>query len=478
MAAFILTDATGIGSNDLDAAQGFVDLAIIANDTGLGVGTTAGGRQPVTYARTVNGPPQLRLDTMVNTTFTPNYGSGARNVDSIVIAGLHGLVLDDGTPMANNGTALAPMSSGLPGSGANPTENCLIIYDTKITVCVARDGTGGTLDLPISTPLVLYHEISHAFRIVTNAALALGPTCNPSSPEENAAIVDENVLRTDLANRSGAAVELRDPGIHCGRVHGDCSSCCIIATLASRSLSSPQVQALRHARDHFVRGTEVGHAFFERFFHDYYAFSPQVCTIMAGNPSVPGQLLEGYIEPLLGFWKIMIERSRLPMDDVILGTAFLDLHADQDQARARRDALQRTSLYWLRQDGGLGEVPEQLLTLLRERAWPSAYMQWALVAPVRMVHQLLLRQLEGADAATIGRTFNRLLDAWAPEVPLANVWAALPAAQLARELAFCEDALLQSAASRQRFWTRLRARFKDITAVAAVVDGRLAGEGA
>lgn len=478
MAAFILTDATGITSNDLDAAQGFVDLAIIANDTGLGVGTTAGGRQPVTYARTVNGPPQLRLDTLVNTAFTPNYGSGASNVDSIVIAGLHGLVLADGTPMTNNGTALAPMGSGLPGASANPTASCLIIYDTQITACVARDGSGGTLDLPISSPLVLYHELSHAFRIVTNTALALTGVCNPSSPEENAAIVDENDLRTDLAARSGVTPTLRDPGNHCGRIAGECSSCCIIATLASRSLSSPQVQALRHARDHFVRGTEVGHAFFERFFHDYYAFSPQVCTIMAGRPSVSAQLLEGYIEPLLGFWKIMIERSRLPMDDVILGNAFMGLHADPVEAARRFDAIERTGVYWQRQRDEAGDVPERLLTLLRERAWPSDTMQWALVAPVRMVHALLSLQLGGADAVAIGREFNRLLDAWTPEVPLANVWAALSAAQVGRELAFCEDALLQSSTSRRRFWTRLRARFNDITAVAAVVDGRMAGEGA
>lgn len=203
MAMFILDDATGIGSDDVDSLAAFVDLVIIANDDGVGLDDPAGGMQQVTYSRTENGAPQVRLDTLVNTDFSPDYGGGAANVDTIVIAGLSGFTLDDGTSFANNGTALPPASSGLPGATLNTTENCLVIYDTQQNICVARDGTNGTIDLPISNPVVLYHELSHAFRIVNNTLLNLTAGCNPSSPEENAAITDENDMRTRLPTGKG-----------------------------------------------------------------------------------------------------------------------------------------------------------------------------------------------------------------------------------------------------------------------------------
>lgn len=473
MATFILQDATGIGSDDLDPARGFIDMAIIANDTGLGMADPTAGKQRLVYARTGNGPPRLRLDAMINTAFSPNYGSGANNVDTIVVAGLKSLVLDDGTPMADNRTALPPKSSGLPGASLNPTEQCLVIYDTQLAICVARDGSGGVLDLPVSPPVALYHEFSHAFRIVNNTLLALTVACDPSSPEERAAIIDENDLRTDLASRAGTSPTLRDPGIHCGRLASDGEECCcIIATLVSRSPRSQQVQKLRCARDHFVRGTEVGHAFFDHFFRDYYAFSPQACTLMAGDQSLRHQLLEGFVEPLLDFWNMMVERGRCVMGSTQLGAAFIALHADRGHAEQRRAALQRTSAYWESGAGQSAEAPAQLMALLRERAWPSPYMQWALVAPVRLMHALLTRYLAGADAPAIGRAFTEALDAWAPEVPISTLWAGLPAAQVRRELGFCERALLQTTKSKTRFRQRLGERFPDITAVAGVL-GRL-----
>jgi len=472
MATFILQDATGIGSDDLNPAQGFIDMTIIANDTGLGMADPAAGRQRIIYTRTGNSPPQLRLDAMINTAFSPNYGSGANNVDTIVVAGLKSLVLDDGSSMANNGTALPPRSSGLPGASLNPTEQCLVIYDTQLTICVASAGSGGSLDLSISPPVALYHEFSHAFRIVNNTLQAVTGICDPSAPEERAAIIDENDLRTDLASRQGAAATLRDLGNHCGRIDSDCESCCIIATLVSRSPESRQVQMLRCARDHFVRGTEVGHAFFDHFFHDYYAFSPQACTLMAGDQSLRGQLLEGFVEPLLDFWHVMVERGRCVMSSTQLGAAFIALHPDRGHAELRHAALLRTSAYWESGDGQSTEAPVRLMALLRERAWPSPYMQWALVAPVRLMHALLTRYLAGADAQSIGHTFSEALDAWAPEVPISKLWAALPAAQVRRELAFCERALLQTTKSKTRFRQRLGERFPDITAVASVL-GRL-----
>jgi len=471
MSMFILNDASGIGSDDLDPLQAFIDLVIIADDDGIGLDDPAGGMQQVTYNKTVNGPPQTRLDAMVNTNFAPDYGGGAQNVDTIIIPGLSGFTLDDGTPFANNGTALPPASSGLPGASLNTTENCLVIYDTQQNVCLARDGTGGDIDLPASNPVILYHEFSHAFRILNNTLLALTAECDPSSPEENAAIIDENDLRTQIANRQGETPELRDPGIHCGSVGCSSSGCCIIATVASKSFSSWQVQQLRLVRDHFVRSTEVGYDFFENFFHDYYSFSPQVCTMMAGNPKISEHFLEGYINPLLDFWKIMIERSSKLLDETKLANLFTTLHPDRKKAKERLAALQRTSAYWAGDISDKSDsVPEELIALLSERAWPSEHIQWALIEPVRLYHDLLTHYLYNEDKASFGRELNRQLEEWAPEIPISEVWASLPADEVSRELKFCHNTLLQSEKNKQRFNQRLLEKFKDITSIQWVLN--------
>jgi len=472
MPLFILNDADGLGSDDLDPLQAFVDLVIIADDTGIGIDPVVNGMQQVTYNATTAGIPQQRLDDLVNQVFTPDYGAGPQQVDTVVIAGLSDFVLDDGTSLANNGTALPPTGSGQPGDSLNPTDFCLVIYDTQQNICVARNGTGGDIDLTISNPVLLYHEFSHAFRIVTNSLLALGAGCNPSSPEENAAITEENDMRTQIANRQGETPELRDPNIHCGSVGCSSSGCCIIATLASKSLSSQEVNQLRAVRDHFVRSTETGHEFFEHFFHDYYAFSPQVCTLLASDSRLGAHLLEGYINPLLEFWKLMINRSQQRPGPDELGRAFMDAHPDQDANAVRLAALERTREFW-EQDGDMpADLQSQLVTLLHDRARPSEYVQWSLVAPVEIYYELLAMHLRGADSKEIGAGFSQALTEWAPELPIGDIWARLPASGVRRELKFCERMLLQSETCGERFRQRLVSRFPEVSAIQWVANCR------
>lgn len=502
MAILILEDATGIGSDDLNPIQAFVDMVFIANDTGIGLDDPVGGLQQVTYNRTLNGPPQFRLDALVNTNFSPDYGSGPQQVDIVVIPALDDFVLGDDTLFTNNGVALPPQGSGLPGATLNTTDYCLVIYDTQQTICLARAGTGGTLDLPITNAGLLYHEFSHAFRILNNSLLELWRPCNPSSPEENAAINDENDYRTQLANRLGETPVLRDPGIHCGQVcpsGGGGNGCCIIASLASGSPMSPQVQALRSVRDHFVRKTEAGFAFFERFFHDYYAFSPQVCTIMAGQPELTKLLMEGYIVPLLTFWQMMSERAQRDANIVAqenqhkteqwLNNCFAEHHREPDVAAQRLAALEKTKEYWQEWNNPLAtgrpDMPEELFTLLTERAWSSDYMQWALIQPVRIYNDLLQRYLQHQpsaeselDARThnhqVGLVFRKALEEWTPNVPITPVWGALTTEQIVEELRFCSTALLQSSTSRQGFLKRLQQAFPEVTALNSVINRKLA----
>ena len=353
MTVFIQNDATGAGVGNVDANQAFIDLFIISNsDTGLGLVGPVGNIDQVTYGRTDPGAPAVRLNALINTVYNPNYGGGAQTVNIFIIGSQSNFILNDGRFVTNiAGTALPPQGSGLAGAGLNTTNNCLVIYDTSQSngngYCVARNGTGGTYDLAFSSPAILYHELSHAFRIVNNNLQALTAACNPSSPEENAAILDENVYRTQSAASTGVPVVLRDPGIHCGipGSSGSCKACCIIASVASRSPFSAEVQLLRAVRDQFLRATEVGFAFFQNFFRDYYAFSPQVSTIMAGQPQLSDFVLQGYVRPLIISLQLLQEENALEAaSDKELGEAFIGRHPDHAAATETLAFAQRGGL--------------------------------------------------------------------------------------------------------------------------------------
>ncbi|KYH38520.1 MAG: hypothetical protein AYL30_004320 [Candidatus Hecatellales archaeon B24] len=73
---------------------------------------------------------------------------------------------------------------------------------------------------------------------------------------------------------------------------------CLIATAAFGSELSPQVQALRNFRDHYVTSTRGGLAFMKAFNSWYYAWSPTVAELERGNPTLK-TAVRGLIYPLL-----------------------------------------------------------------------------------------------------------------------------------------------------------------------------------
>ena len=58
---------------------------------------------------------------------------------------------------------------------------------------------------------------------------------------------------------------------------------CLIATAAFGSELTPQVQYLRHFRDHYILSTASGTAFMKVFNTVYYSFSPQVAEYERGS---------------------------------------------------------------------------------------------------------------------------------------------------------------------------------------------------
>jgi hypothetical protein len=479
MALFIQNDATGAGAGSLAPNQAFVDLATIANgDTGLGLAAQAGNQQQVTYARTLGGPPPTRLDNLVNTTFNPDYGLGAgpQAVNIIILPVLANFTLNDGRSILTvGGTSLPPSNSGLVGAVLNTTNNCLVIYDTTQNnakgYCTARAGTGGTLDLQTPNPVILYHELSHAFRIVNNGQLAVTAACNPSSPEEHAAIVDENDMRTQLA-AAGTTPVLRDPGNHCGAVcsGGGTPPCCtIIASVASGSPLSTEVLALRALRDSLLRKNEVGFSFFELLHHDYYAFSPQVCVLMAQHPDLQKDILEGFVRPLVNVFGL-IERYALGGGNAAaIGEQFVAANSDRVASVRRLGmlALAREVL-----SGGDAEITHEQreLAKLLYPALKSEHVVWALIQPLQIYESALHSQLAECEVDKLGKQICDAIDSWTCRMPLDDVWAGLAAEEVRAELGVLDSVLLHSAEARTNFRDRLRKRFGDITSVVTALS--------
>ncbi|MDM4718693.1 hypothetical protein QTQ03_03440 [Micromonospora sp. WMMA1363] len=480
MTVFIQNDAIGAGAGTIQPDLAAVHLLVIANlDTGFGLGATTGNLQEVIYTRTDPGIPPTRLDTLVNTDF----GINPAGVDIIVLAVGGNFTLNDGTLITNRGgTALSPAGSGMPGSTLNGTTSCLVIYDTSDNngngYCLAREGTGGTLDLRLPVSVMTYHELSHALRIVTDSLLELTATCDPASPEENTAITDENDMRTQLATLLGDPVVLRDPNIHCGTScgGGGGGSCCIVASVTSGSPLSAEVAALRSLRDGFLRRSESGFAFFEALHHAYYAFSPQVVTSMAADLQLRAVTLDGFVRPLIRMLQLTHDYAVDGVDPVELGRRYLDGLGTAEQIQATQAVGERVEKIVRGGDPAeLSPTEQRVASLLVGHALPDPHIRWALIEPVRSYHRLLPDALAGEQSPQLGRRLTTMIVDWAGRLPVDPCWGSMDLPTARAELEMLTGTMLRDGGARRHFLHRLAAEYGSTTAVRTAVTECLEG---
>lgn len=481
MTLFVQNDAVGAGTGSLDPQIAAVNLAVIAmGDTGLGLAAQVGDRQQVTYARTNPGIPATRLDLLVNTPFTPDYGAGPQAVDIVILAVKANFFLNDGRSIVTvGGTVLPPAGSGLVGATINTSNACLVVYDTSQSngngYCLAEVGMGGALDLPTPNSVILYHELSHALRVVTNALLALTVACNPSSPEEHAAITDENDLRTQIATATGDPVLLRDPGNHCGAsCGGTTTTCCIVASVATGSPLSDEVAKLRTIRDSFIRRSEIGYAFFHSLNYGYYAFSPQIAALTAGDLALRNVVLEGFVRPLIITLQLIQAYALSDADAENLGRGFRIAHPDRAAAAARSE-LQQGAVDALI-DGTLPAAQASAARLLVQRALPDSHVVWALVEPLLLYREALQAFLDGRPDTEVGQLISDGIAAWAARLPLDTVWGQLSIAEVQTELEQLESTLIRDVHAQQLFEDRLAREYGHVTAVATTFRQRKESE--
>jgi len=401
----------------LDAGIGFDEVNTVDRE-----GITC---VPVEYTQNETGPTADRLDDLVNNV---TYTSPP---DIVIFAVDFSYSLSDGTPVGGNGLAL-PI-----GNAANPfTSHVCTFYD--ITLC---DGAGIWVDAEgggstgMSTEVMLYHELSHCFHFVT------GTTASTSAQEEVNAEIDEN----DMRDASG--LDHRDVNSHNGGCGGGPPNCCIVASLATGSPYSSEVNRFRYFREHILRGSEVGDDFFKHFHYHYYGFSPEVCRLMGHQPSLSPLIKKYFVAPLLAGVELLIHYSAHK------GKGLLDLLHQQAEREEfaeiyDQEFLDELSTYlnfvenhdytiisraMLKKGEDFSGVAS-LLGYIKEQTANDDFINWALVDVLRIwLSSALLLTTEKTDEE-IDKEIHLLISEWIAHLPITAIWGEFSRLQMESEL--------------------------------------------
>ncbi|WP_446744777.1 CFI-box-CTERM domain-containing protein [Silvibacterium acidisoli] len=456
MTLFVAADTSGAGLGNVFPMSAEVDLFSISHqDLGDGVHKGFGENPPdnnliqVTYDRSDPGIPATRLDTLVNT----NFGVNVNDVDVIIVAAGANFTLSDGTLTIGNGFTF-PV-----GVTDNPTGSVLVVYDTSDNngtgICVRKEGDGaGTFSIEEPENVILYHELSHAFHLANGDPLSSVASGCTASPEENRAETDENDMRDQLG------LPHRDATDHCGNpgCQSSVSSCCIIASVASGSIYSETVKTLRNVRDGVLRCSECGFDFFNHLYEDYYAFSPEVCRLMARSPDLQELIRARFLVPLTTVLDLMQAHCIEQLSAEDLGLRFASRVTEAPELSRTSASDIDVALAIIGGDSAIETstaIAAELGLLLRQRASPSPYVQWALMRPIAMILEALSWHLDGMTTRQIGSHLGMLFEDWATQMPLSSVWNSLSKYSLNEELGFLERTLLRTTESRRRFGQRL-----------------------
>ena len=451
--------ATTDGTTNFRLDQAEVDLISIAKvDTGIGF--TENATQaiegvttvPVTYTQTETGPTPTRLNALVN-----NVGFTAP--PHIVIFGVDdSFVLSDGTPLKGNGVAI-PV-----GMAGNPfTAHVATFYD--VTLCggagvwVDKEGGGTTQE---STDVILYHELSHCFHFVTST------TAPTSALEEQAAETDENDMR-DVLGFAHREVTSHNGG--CGG--GPPPSCCIVASLATGSPYSAEVNTFRHYREHVLRGSDVGDDFFQRFHTGYYSFSPEVVRLMGHRPGLGDVVRTRYVAPLLAAVELLIHYADSGGRDLAAllrgqlqrpgcGELFAALRL-RHLARGAAAAASQPPAPDADWSDGSWELPEdirsavaELATHITTRRTDDELLRWALVDIVGIWTAGMLAVHAATPDPDVDRMLQARIAGWLGRMPVTPVWQSFSRLKAAEELGALRQFFVDAGA-RQVFAGRLGA---------------------
>lgn len=361
---------------------GFGDLFTISRaDGNLGDTPVAGDLTVVqmTYAGAAPaGATKARLFTLINTNFgTP-----------IVITPLPGGTDPfSGLNITGNGATYIDSSSGSP--------IIRVVYD--VNQCnfagIFTFDTGGN-QITTPNPVILYHELSHAFR---------GATGTTQPNDEIPARTDENVMRTELAlcqrdinnNNLGCGA-----GNNCGGSDGGGTGCFIVSATTG-SPSSAEVTVLRQLRDRVAAASGLAAKLIDAVYDEYYQFSPAIAVNLEKNAGARDSVLGMVVQPLLAWYKLA-------------GAVALDLADQSAVSRAKQEVLRACPPYFgahiaallesIRAGESLPADSPQLLRDFAPRLQEAArlrFASWAILDPLIRVWQLTTSHRDVIDEVAL-----------------------------------------------------------------------------
>ena len=233
-------------------------------------------------------PTAARLYELANTTFDL----------PIVVTGLAGGIDPySGMDVTGNGfTYVDPTASTTFAGGL-----VRVVYD--LNQCngagiVGFDITNKRITTP--NPVLLYHELSHAFR----AAKHQTDPVNDEIPAET----DEDVMRSELGlclrdvNNHGG--DCGPPADDCGGSNGDPGWGCFIVSATTGSPVSVEVSRLRRLRARVGTASRLAAQLIDVIYDDYYQFSPEIAAQIQQDEVARETILGIVVRPLLAWYTL------------------------------------------------------------------------------------------------------------------------------------------------------------------------------
>ena len=164
-----------------------------------------------------------------------------------------------------------------------------IIYDTG--QCngsgIFTIGLDGSTHIPTPNPVILYHEMSHAFHFLRGTVAAT------SALEEQAAETDENVMRDQMGLPERLTTD------HSGGCGGGDPGGCLVVTAAYRSEIENPARWLHAVRGAMLPRYGLGGHLFSQAYAQYLEFSADIATSMRVDDELRAAVRSLVVDPLL-----------------------------------------------------------------------------------------------------------------------------------------------------------------------------------
>jgi hypothetical protein len=384
----------------------FGDLFTVSGqDGGLGEDNIADPTVlQVAYAETAGKPATAdRLSTLVNT----NLGK------PIVITALPGGIdPHSGLDVTGNGFTY------IDSSGTSPVVR--VVYDDA--QCNAAGiftfDTGGN-QITTPSPVILYHELSHAFRAAPNPPTTLPNDEPPAETDENVMRGELGLCQRDINNHNGGC----GAGSDCG---GSTGNGCFIASAVTGSPDSAEVIRLNQLRDRVVRATHLGARLMDAIYREYYRFSPRIAIELRHDDAAREGVLALAVHPLIAWYSLAEAIALAPENTGAATREVLDSCPDNIDA-----AMVAAAMAAIRAGEVIPAGAPPILSYLAARARNVARLPfacWAILDPLARIWTSVAHDLDAEDEARLWLASAPLEALSPPDHDLLDIELALLAA--------------------------------------------------